>query len=374
MSFPANHYQILGVDIQADDAAIKKAYKKLALENHPDKTLHLSAALVERRTKIFKLATTAYEILLDPIQRAKHDKTLAQSVRPSYTKTEQPFHRPGTGGTGPFQHQYQQPPNPPKPPEPFRPPKFHPFGAPPPNTSAPQPPRRHPFTSGTPPGPIGTTPSRWFYAPVSENPIRTNLSFLNHAGWHFRIEVSKKYKWILRPVLPLLNADTEGDIMVRISVQRNTYSATVNALKDVVIDVKATPGNKSTALSSVFKETRQGIELCVTIGTLPVTATAPLPPMPAWSWSFDVDLGFLIPFYKELRVSHLMFYPHYPSHAVGKDGAVPAKEPFPMESPQAELVSLFEGIQFVAMSKGFYCEEVGWAGRKRWRLAAVGSV
>ncbi|OAG18167.1 DnaJ-domain-containing protein [Alternaria alternata] len=310
MSFPANHYQILGVDIQADDAAIKKAYKKLALENHPDKTLHLSAALVERRTKIFKLATTAYEILLDPVQRAKHDKTLAQ----------------------------------------------------------------HPFTSGTPPGPIGTTPSPWFYAPVSESPIRTNLSFLNHAGWHFRIEVSKKYKWILRPVLPLLNADTEGDIMVRISVQRNTYSATVNALKDVVIDVKATPGNKSTALSSVFKETRQGIELCVTIGTLPVTATAPLPPMPAWSWSFDVDLGFLIPFYKELRVSHLMFYPHYPSHAVGKDGAVPAKEPFPMGSPQAELVSLFEGIQFVAMSKGFYCEEVGWAGRKRWRLAAVGSV
>ena len=201
-----------------------------------------------------------------------------------------------------------------------------------------------------------------------------NLSFLNHAGWHFRIEVSKKYKWILRSVLPLLNADTEGDIMVRISVQRNTYSATVNALKDVVIDVKATPGNKSTALSSVFKETRQGMEICITIGTLPVTATAPLPPMPAWSWSFDVDLGFLIPFYKELRVSHLMFYPHYPSHAVGKDGAVPAKEPFPMGSPQAELVSLFEGIQFVAMSKGFYCEEVGWAGRKRWRLAAVGSV
>ncbi|KAH8625680.1 hypothetical protein IG631_19559 [Alternaria alternata] len=134
MSFPADHYQILGIDIQADDAAIKKAYKKLALENHPDKTLHLSAALVERRTKIFKLATTAYEILLDPIQRAKHDKTLAQSVRPSYTKTKQSFHQPGTGGTGPFQHQYQQRPNPPKPPEPFQPPKFHPFGAPPPNT------------------------------------------------------------------------------------------------------------------------------------------------------------------------------------------------------------------------------------------------
>jgi DnaJ-class molecular chaperone len=51
MSTSANHYQTLGSDIQADDAAIKKAYKKAALVNHPDKTLHLSEPLVEKRIK-----------------------------------------------------------------------------------------------------------------------------------------------------------------------------------------------------------------------------------------------------------------------------------------------------------------------------------
>jgi curved DNA-binding protein CbpA len=59
MSTSVNHYQILGSDIQADNAVIKKAYKKAALVNHPNKTLHSSEALVEKRTKTFKLATTA---------------------------------------------------------------------------------------------------------------------------------------------------------------------------------------------------------------------------------------------------------------------------------------------------------------------------
>ena len=40
----ANHYQILGIDIKANDAVIKKAYRRVALANHPDKTLHLSTA------------------------------------------------------------------------------------------------------------------------------------------------------------------------------------------------------------------------------------------------------------------------------------------------------------------------------------------
>ncbi|KAG9190561.1 hypothetical protein G6011_08649 [Alternaria panax] len=358
MSSPVNHYQLLGVDVYADDTTIKKAYKKLALVNHPDKTLHLSTTLIEIRTKIFKLATTAYEILLDPVQRAAYNKTLAQTARPPYTTTAQPSQQPSTEGTRPFRYQYQPPPAPRKPPpkrpEPFQPPKFHHFEAPPPDTSTPQTPRRHSFTTGTPPEPIGTTTSPWFYAPVSENSARTILSFSNHAGWHFRIEVSRKYKWILQPLLPLLHVDTKGDITIKMSMQRNAYSSTVNALKDVVVNVKATPGNKSMAFSSIFGETRQGVELCITIGTLPVDPTAPLPPTPAWNWSFDVDLGFLVPFYKRLRATHLMFYPHYPSHAVGKDGAVPAREPFPVGLPQAQMSNLFEGMQFVAMTKGFY--------------------
>jgi curved DNA-binding protein CbpA len=361
MAIPANHYQILGIDIQADDAAIKKAYKKAALENHPDKTLHLSAAQVEERTKLFKLATTAYEILLDPVLRADYNRSLAQTLRLSYAPTTQPSES---------QYQRPSPKSAPQRPNPFQPPKFHPFTQadvqPPPKT-----PNRHPFTAGSPPGTFGTTSSPWFHAPVTEDPTRTILSFDNSAGWSFSIGVSKKYKWIRRPVLPLLETDTKNEITIRICMKRNTYSSAYNALKDVVLCLTSAPENKRTAFSSIFAENRQGMELCITIGAL---TTSPTEPTLAWKWAFDVDLGFLIPFYKELRATHLMFYPQFPRHAVGENGAVPAKKPFPMGSPAAGLVSIFEEMSFVAMTKGFYCEEMEYLGRRFWRLAAVGSI
>lgn len=112
------------------------------------------------------------------------------------------------------------------------------------------------------------------------------------------------------------------------------------------------------------------MELSITIGTV---ASSPTEPTSAWKWTFDVDLGFLIPFYKELRATHVMFYPQFPSHALGENGAVPAREPFPLGSPAAGLLSSFEGMSFVAMTKGFHCEEMKYMGRKLWRLAAVGS-
>jgi DnaJ-class molecular chaperone len=76
MSIPANHYRILDIDMKADDATIKKAYKRAALANHPDKSLHLSATEVKQRTKTLKLATAVYENLLDPAKRADYNRTL----------------------------------------------------------------------------------------------------------------------------------------------------------------------------------------------------------------------------------------------------------------------------------------------------------
>jgi hypothetical protein len=43
---------------------------------------------------------------------------------------------------------------------------------------------------------------------------------------------------------------------------------------------------------------------------------------------------------------------------MGEDGAVPAKEPFSLGLLAAGLVSLFEGMEFAAMMKGFCCEEM----------------
>ena len=62
-----DHYATLGVDRNASPEAIKKAYRKLARELHPD--VNPSAEAAER----FKEVTHAYDVLSDPDQRERYD-------------------------------------------------------------------------------------------------------------------------------------------------------------------------------------------------------------------------------------------------------------------------------------------------------------
>jgi molecular chaperone DnaJ len=62
-------YEVLGVGRDAGDAEIKKAYRRLAMEYHPDRNPGDSKA--EER---FKEASTAYKVLSDPDQRARYDQ------------------------------------------------------------------------------------------------------------------------------------------------------------------------------------------------------------------------------------------------------------------------------------------------------------
>ncbi|KAI3336685.1 TPR-like protein [Xylariaceae sp. AK1471] len=63
-----DYYKILGVTKDADDATIKKAYRKLAIIHHPDKNRDDEGA-AER----FKDIGEAYETLSDPQKRARYD-------------------------------------------------------------------------------------------------------------------------------------------------------------------------------------------------------------------------------------------------------------------------------------------------------------
>lgn len=62
-------YEILGISKNATEAEIKKAYRKKAIEFHPDK--NPGDAVAEEN---FKKAAEAYEVLSDPNKRAKYDQ------------------------------------------------------------------------------------------------------------------------------------------------------------------------------------------------------------------------------------------------------------------------------------------------------------
>ena len=80
-----DYYEVLGVQKGAQDAEIKKAYRKLAKENHPD--LHPGDKEAEAR---FKEINEAYEVLSDSDKRARYDQFGFAGVDPNY----------GAGGFG----------------------------------------------------------------------------------------------------------------------------------------------------------------------------------------------------------------------------------------------------------------------------------
>ncbi|MGI6011988.1 MAG: molecular chaperone DnaJ [Ruminococcus sp.] len=69
MAEKRDYYEVLGVDRGADEATLKKAYRKLAKKYHPD--MNPGDAEAEKK---FKEATEAYGVLSDPEKRKQYDQ------------------------------------------------------------------------------------------------------------------------------------------------------------------------------------------------------------------------------------------------------------------------------------------------------------
>ena len=66
-------YDILGVSPTADDATLKKAYRKLALKYHPDKNPNAGEK--------FKEISMAYEVLSNAEKRRLYDQHGEQGIK-----------------------------------------------------------------------------------------------------------------------------------------------------------------------------------------------------------------------------------------------------------------------------------------------------
>ncbi|MFA7057925.1 MAG: molecular chaperone DnaJ [Candidatus Cloacimonadales bacterium] len=64
-----DYYEVLGVEKDASDSEIKKAYRKLAMKYHPDK-----AGDDKEAEEKFKEASEAYEVLSDDDKKARYDQ------------------------------------------------------------------------------------------------------------------------------------------------------------------------------------------------------------------------------------------------------------------------------------------------------------
>ncbi len=110
---PRDYYQVLGLPRTASPDDIKKAYRRLARQYHPD--LHAGAKKAEMERK-FKELNEAQEVLTDPEKRKKYDQYGADwEQAQAFEKTRQQtggqgfggpwgsdggYSRPGSGGAG----------------------------------------------------------------------------------------------------------------------------------------------------------------------------------------------------------------------------------------------------------------------------------
>lgn len=97
MADKRDYYEVLGISKGASDDEIKKAYRKVARQYHPD--LHPDDKDCEAK---FKEANEAYEVLSDKDKKARYDQFGFAGVDPNYGAGQGGAYDGGFGGFGDF--------------------------------------------------------------------------------------------------------------------------------------------------------------------------------------------------------------------------------------------------------------------------------
>ena len=110
-----DYYKVLGVNRDADDRTIKRAYRNLVRQHHPDKSAKVGSGLTkEQLEKKTAQINEAYEVLSDPELRAQFDRgedpndPMAQQGGNPFQGSPFPFGGGGGGGGGGQRFFFQQ--------------------------------------------------------------------------------------------------------------------------------------------------------------------------------------------------------------------------------------------------------------------------
>ena len=87
-----DYYSLLGVSKNADETALKKAYRKLALKYHPDRNPPEKKAEAEKK---FREMSEAYHVLSDPEKRKVYDQYGEEGVKMQESGGGEPGGFPG---------------------------------------------------------------------------------------------------------------------------------------------------------------------------------------------------------------------------------------------------------------------------------------
>ena len=92
MTPPSNCYELLGVSTSANNAELRKAFRQLSKQLHPDTTSLPS----DEATRQFQNVCEAYDLLSDPVLRANYDllikkeNNIISQKKDPYSKNIQP--------------------------------------------------------------------------------------------------------------------------------------------------------------------------------------------------------------------------------------------------------------------------------------------